>query len=284
MALAVINHLLSSGEFVAIALVAPRSDDLQVRCERGGGQFETHLIVALAGGAVGDGIRFFLLRDFHHALGDERSRDACTEEVLALVNRAGVNHRINEVGSEFFLKVIDVNLRCAGVLRFLFEAVKFLFLPDVGAEGDHLGVVFFFDPREQHRSVETARVSQHNFHIEKIRRASFRKCARRKAESAMQMSFASNGAEWSDACTNCPDTYENWNTSRLGFCGFRCGGLQLLRRLRAWPSRCGSLGCPSDGGGVHDRRASDHATDGTCTATQSRAGQIRYRRSSNRRY
>ena len=90
---AVINHLLPAGKFAAIAFVAPRGDDLQIRRERGGGQFEAHLVVAFAGGAVGDGVGFFLLGDFHHALGDERARDAGAEEILALVNRAGLDDR-----------------------------------------------------------------------------------------------------------------------------------------------------------------------------------------------
>ena len=36
---------------------------------------------------------FSFLRDFHHALGDERPRDAGAEKILALVNRAGLDHR-----------------------------------------------------------------------------------------------------------------------------------------------------------------------------------------------
>ena len=62
------------------------------------------------------------------------------------------------------LEIINVNFRRAGLAGLLFEAVEFLLLPDVGAEGDHLGVVFFFDPGKQHRGVEAARVSQNNFH------------------------------------------------------------------------------------------------------------------------
>ena len=90
---AIIDHLLPAGKFAAITFVAPRGDDLQIRRERGGGQFETHLVVAFAGRAVGDGVGLFLLGDLHHALGDERARDAGAEKILALVNRAGADHR-----------------------------------------------------------------------------------------------------------------------------------------------------------------------------------------------
>ena len=73
--------------------VAPRRDDLQIRRERGGGEFKPHLVVAFAGRAVGDGVGFFLLGDFDHALGDERAGDAGAEEILVLINRARLHHR-----------------------------------------------------------------------------------------------------------------------------------------------------------------------------------------------
>src|SRR3954470_8860394 len=46
---AVVDHLLASWELRAEPLVPPRRDDLKLRRERGGGEFETHLIIALAG-------------------------------------------------------------------------------------------------------------------------------------------------------------------------------------------------------------------------------------------
>jgi NAD(P)-dependent dehydrogenase (short-subunit alcohol dehydrogenase family) len=107
-----------------ITLVAPRGDDVQVRRERGGGEFEADLVVALAGGAVGDGVGLLGLGDLHHALGDERPRDRGAEEVLALVNRAGAHHRVDEVLRELLLEVIDVNLRGAGLLGLLFEPLS----------------------------------------------------------------------------------------------------------------------------------------------------------------
>ena len=65
------------------------------------------------------------------------------EEVLPLVNRARLHHRKDEVAREFLPQIIDVNLGRAGLERLLFEAVEFLLLPDVRAEGDHLRVSRF---------------------------------------------------------------------------------------------------------------------------------------------
>jgi hypothetical protein len=42
-----------------------------------------------------------------------------------------VQHRIDEVGGEFLLEIINVNLRRAGLLRLCFEAGEFVLLPDV---------------------------------------------------------------------------------------------------------------------------------------------------------
>ena len=110
--------------------------------------------------------RLSLLRDLDHALGDQRARDAGAEEILALVNRAGLDHREDEVRGEFLLEIIDVDFGCAGLHRFFVEAFEFLLLADVGAEGDHLRVVFFLDPGQQHRGVEAAGVCENDFHID----------------------------------------------------------------------------------------------------------------------
>ena len=47
--------------------LAPGGDDAQPGIERHDRQLEAHLVVALAGGAVGDCVRAFHLGDLHHA-------------------------------------------------------------------------------------------------------------------------------------------------------------------------------------------------------------------------
>ena len=151
---AVVDHLLAAGELVAEILVPPRRNHLEVGRERGGGQLEPHLVVALAGGAVGDGLCPVLAGDLHHALGDQRPRNAGAEEILSLVNRAGLHHRENEIGGELLPEVVDVNSRRAGLARLRAQALDFLLLPDVGAERDDLGGVLFLDPGQQNGGVE----------------------------------------------------------------------------------------------------------------------------------
>ena len=156
---AVGDHLGAAGELVPEPGVAPGGDDLQLRREAGGGQLEPDLVVAFAGGAVGDGLRLFLRGDFDHALGDERPGDAGAQEILALIDCARLDHREDEVARELLLQVDDVALGRAGALGLGFEALEFLFLADVGAEGDDLRVILFLQPRQDDRGVQSARVS-----------------------------------------------------------------------------------------------------------------------------
>ena len=43
------------------------------------------------------------------------------------------------------------------------EAVELVFLPDVGGEGDDLGVVRLFQPRQDDGGIETAGIGKHDF-------------------------------------------------------------------------------------------------------------------------
>ncbi len=129
MLLAVRDHLRAAREELAIGLDFPRGDDAQVRGERHVGELEAALVVTLAGGAVRHGVGLFLLRDLDLGLGDERTGDRSAEVVLALVDRVGADHRVDEVAREFLDQVERVVLRRAGLLRLLVETLELLFLP-----------------------------------------------------------------------------------------------------------------------------------------------------------
>ena len=86
---------------------APRRDDLDAGLQRIGAQFEAHLVVALAGCAVRDGIGAGLVGDVDQALGDQRARDGGAEQVFAFVDGVGAEHREHEIAHEFFAQVVD---------------------------------------------------------------------------------------------------------------------------------------------------------------------------------
>src|SRR5258708_3866132 len=80
---------------------APRRDDLDVGRERVIAEFETDLVVALAGGAVGHRVGADLAGNLDLALGDQGAGDRGAEQVLAFVESVGAEHRKDEIADEF---------------------------------------------------------------------------------------------------------------------------------------------------------------------------------------
>ncbi len=80
-----LDHLRARGELPLG--IAPRRDHPDAGLERVVRELEPHLVVALAGRAVRDGVGAGRARDLDLALGDERPRDRRAEEIDALVER-----------------------------------------------------------------------------------------------------------------------------------------------------------------------------------------------------
>ena len=130
--------------------LAPRSNHFHPRLERISAQLEAHLVVALAGRAVGDGIRTGFVGDFHQALGDQRTRNRGAQQVLALVERIGTEHREDEITHEFLAHVLDENILHPHSLRLGASGFDFLALPQVGGKGHHLALILFLQPFQNH--------------------------------------------------------------------------------------------------------------------------------------
>ena len=142
--------------------LAPRRDDLDRRVERVGGQLETDLVVALAGGAMGDGVGTGLMGDLDQALGDQRPGDRRAEQVDALVERVHAEHREDEIADEFLAEILDVNLLDAEQLGLLARRLQLLALAEIGGEGHHLGAVGRLQPLQDDRRVEAAGIGEHD--------------------------------------------------------------------------------------------------------------------------
>ena len=169
-------HQLLAGVQVPLA---PGRDHLDARGQRVGAQLEAHLIVALAGGAVGDGVGAGLGGDLHQALGDQRPGDGGAEQVLALVDGVGAEHREHIVAHELFAQVLDVDFLHAHRLGLGAGRFHFLALTDISGEGDHFAVVGFLQPLDDHGGIQATGIGQH--HLVDIRHASLQELAIRKA-------------------------------------------------------------------------------------------------------
>jgi hypothetical protein len=143
---------------------APGGDDLHIRLQRVVAELEAHLVVALAGGAMGHGIGADLLGDLDLALGDERPRDGGAQQVLALVQRVGAEHREDEVLHEGLAQVVDEDvLRLdAEQQRLVAGRAELLALAEIGGEGHDLASVGGLEPLQDHGGVEPTGIGQHD--------------------------------------------------------------------------------------------------------------------------
>ena len=142
--------------------VAPGGDHLDVGLERVGREFEPHLVVALAGRAMGDGVGADLAGDFDQALGDQRPGDRGAEQILPLVLGVGAEHREHVVAHEFLAHVLDEDVLGLDPEHFGFLArgLELLALAEVGGEGDDLRAVGRLQPLEDDGGVEPAGIGE----------------------------------------------------------------------------------------------------------------------------
>ncbi len=101
--------------------------------------------------------------DLDLALGDQRPRDRGAEQVDALVERVGAEHRKDVVGDEGLAQVFDEDLRDPHILRLLARRLQLLALAEIGGEGHHLAVIGLLQPLQDDRGVEPAGIGEHHF-------------------------------------------------------------------------------------------------------------------------
>src|SRR5207249_4532755 len=145
---------------------APWGDHPHLGRERLVGQLEPHLVVALARAAVGQGVRARSERHLHLPLGQHRARQRRAEQILAFVDRARLDSFPEIRGDELLAQVFDMDLRGARRERFLTHRLEIVALADVAHHGDDLASVILAQPRNDDRSVESARVRQdHSLYV-----------------------------------------------------------------------------------------------------------------------
>ncbi len=141
--------------------LAPGGDDLEIGAERGVGQLEADLIVALAGAAVRERLRADALGQGDLPRRGEGPRHRGAEQIGAGVDGSRSQRRKHKVAHELFAQVLDDAVFGAGALGLLDETLELApALPDVGGEAQNPGAVGFAEPGHDGGGVESAGVRE----------------------------------------------------------------------------------------------------------------------------
>ena len=140
---------------------AHRRDHLQLRPERRHRALDPHLVVALAGAAVGDRVAAGLARVLDRELGDQRPAERGEQRVAVAVVGVRLDRRQDVLLRELLARVDDVRLDRAEPPRLaLDDLVVLARLAEVDRERHDLGLVLVLDPLEHHARVEAAGVQE----------------------------------------------------------------------------------------------------------------------------
>ena len=96
--------------------------------------------------------------DLDLALGDQRPGNRGAEQIRALVQRVGAEHREDEIADEFLAQVVDIDVARLDAQQFGLRTggLQLLALADIGGEGHHLAAIGFLQPAQDHGGVEAA--------------------------------------------------------------------------------------------------------------------------------
>ncbi len=103
-----------------------------------------------------------LLGDLDLALGDQRPGDRGAEQILALIECIGAEHREDEVAAELLAHILDEDLLDPGHLGLLARRLQLLALAEIGGEGHHLAAVGLLQPFQDDAGVEPAGIGEHD--------------------------------------------------------------------------------------------------------------------------
>ena len=112
-----------------------------------------------------DIMEFYCNSNFYGNRCYKRPCEGRAQQVLALVDRARLERRPNEVLDELLAQVFDVQLFRAALFRLLVEGLQLFALPDVARNADHIAVIIFLQPRHDNRGIQTTGISQQYAHL-----------------------------------------------------------------------------------------------------------------------
>ena len=127
-----------------------------------GGDVEADLVVALAGAAVGHGVRAFALGDLDQELGDQRPGQGGRQRIGALVQRVCLEMRPDEVGHESLAGIDDIGARRAGRDGAGLDAGAQRSAAEVDGQGHDLDAELLAEPGDGDRGVESPGVGEYD--------------------------------------------------------------------------------------------------------------------------
>ena len=139
---------------------AHRRHHLEVGGQGTGGHLEAHLVVALAGAAVGHGVGPAAAGDVDQVAHDDGTRQSGHEGVSLLVEGVGAQGRADEVAGELVAAVDDHRVARAGGDGTGLQRFPVAVLAEVARHRDHLDAELLDHPAHGDGRVETAAVGQ----------------------------------------------------------------------------------------------------------------------------
>src|SRR5690606_41110375 len=100
---------------------------------------------------------------FHHRLGNDGTGHRGAQQVGAFIDGAGFQGRKDVLLDELFPQILDDAFDLAGRDGLLVDPFQIVtLLTHVGDEGDDFGSVVLFEPGNDGRGIQSARVSQYD--------------------------------------------------------------------------------------------------------------------------
>ena len=134
----------------------------QVGVKGGDADLDAHLVVALAGAAVGHGVGPFSMGRLHQVTGDERASQGGGQGVLVFIDRTGLESREQEVPHQGIPPVHGKGLRRPHLQRPLPDGLQ-VHHAQVDGQGNHVGVIVLLEPGNGNRCVQPAAVGEDDF-------------------------------------------------------------------------------------------------------------------------
>src|SRR5262249_16940046 len=139
---------------------APGGDHRHFGREGFESQFKTDLVVAFARATMCERVAARPLRDLDLAFGDDGPSERSAEQIFVFVDGAGGQRGPDVFGDEFVAQVFDVDFSSARGDGLLFQAGQLFGLPDIAGDRHYFAIVFFFQPGNDDRGVESAGIRQ----------------------------------------------------------------------------------------------------------------------------